>query len=189
MKLAQMDKVVIGSLKVKDCVIFQCKKCHTVLGDSLQCCGSNTTLNVLMCLRVTENVTLDPTILIGCGGPLSECLYKPLYCSFCRANVGVVPFSTTDMLSHLRGLYCLDKEMLHCYMLQSNSVVEASALNLEPQSLTQHIGELKRQIVVAHCRLMAATKMLDELIGEESGLGTSTLDLEHKSKLEKNCRI
>lgn len=28
------------------------------------------------------------------------------------------------------------------YQLQSNSVVEASSLNLEPQSLTQHIGEV-----------------------------------------------
>ncbi|XP_067847061.1 protein Mis18-beta [Heptranchias perlo] len=164
-----MDEVVAGALKVKDCVIFQCKMCHTVLGDSLQCCGTSSTLNVLMCLRVTENVELDPAILIGHEGPLSECLYRYLYCSFCRANVGFVPFSTRELLSCLRGLYCLDKGALHCYVLQSNSVVEASALSLEPQSLTQHLGELKRQIMVAHCRLMASVKKLDELVGEESG--------------------
>ncbi|XP_067894494.1 protein Mis18-beta isoform X2 [Heterodontus francisci] len=187
-----MDKVVVGSLKVKDCVIFQCKICHTVLGDSLQCCGTSSTLNLLKCLRVTENVEVNPTTLIGCEGPLSECLYKSLYCSFCKANVGVVPFSTTELLSHLRGLYCLDKGALHCYMLQSNSVVEAAALNLELQSLTQHLGELKRQIVVAHCRLMAAVTKLDELVGEESGLGTSILDLEHGRKPEKyypDCKV
>ncbi|XP_041070929.1 protein Mis18-beta [Carcharodon carcharias] len=174
-----MDKMVAGSLKAKNCVILQCKICHTVLGDSLQFCGNSSTLNLLMCLRVTENVELDPTTLIGCEGPLSECLYKSLYCSFCRANVGIVPLSTTELLSHLRGLYCLDKSALHCYKLQSNSEVEAAAVNLQPQSLTQHIGELKRQLVVAHCRLMAAVKKLDELAGEESGLGISILDLEH----------
>lgn len=184
-----MDKMVTGCLKVNDCVIFQCKKCHTVLGDSLQCCGSNATLNVLICLRVTENVELDPTILIECEGPLSECLYKCLYCRCCKTNVGIVPFSTTDVLACLRGLYCLDKEMLHCYQLQSNSVVEASSLNLEPQSLTQHIGELKRQIVVAHYRLITAMKVLEEIIGDKDGLGTSTLDLQHVSKPEKIRKV
>ncbi|XP_078089706.1 protein Mis18-beta [Mustelus asterias] len=180
-----MDEVVVGSLNVKDCVIMQCKICHTVLGDSLQFCGSSSTLNLLICLRVTENVELDPTTLIGCEGPLSECLYKSLYCSYCRANVGIVPFSTTDLLSHLRGLYCLDKQALDCYMLQSKSEVEATALNLYPQCLTQHIGELKRQLVVAHCRLMAAVKKLDELVGEESGLGISILELQHRCEPER----
>ncbi|XP_078263181.1 protein Mis18-beta [Rhinoraja longicauda] len=184
-----MDNMVIGGLKLNNCVIFHCKKCHTVLGDSLQCCGSNAMLNVLMCLRVTENVELDPTVLIECEGPLSECLYKCLYCTYCKANVGIVPFSTTDVLACLRGLYCLDKDMLHCYKLQSNSVVEASSLKLEPQSLTQHIGELKRQIVVAHCRLMTAMKTLEEIIGVESELGTSSLDLQHKSKPEKYLKV
>ncbi|XP_072131565.1 protein Mis18-beta [Mobula birostris] len=183
-----MDKEM-GFLKVKDCVIFQCKKCHTVLGDSLQCCGSNATLNMLMCLRVTENVHLDPTILVGYEGPLAECLYKSLYCSFCSVNVGVVPISTTDLYSHLRGLYCLDKEMLHCYMLQSDSFMEASALKLGPQSLTPYIGELKRQIVETHYRLMAAMKMLDEVVGEESGLGSSTFVLKHEDKPEMNCWV
>uniref|UniRef100_UPI00398E9851 protein Mis18-beta n=1 Tax=Pristiophorus japonicus TaxID=55135 RepID=UPI00398E9851 len=183
-----MDNVMFGSLKAKDCVIFQCKICHSVLGDSLQCCGTSSILNALMCLRVTENVELDSIILIQ--GPLSECLYKSLHCSFCRAKVGMVPCSTTESLSHLRGLYCLDKGALHCYMLQSKSAVEVSDLNLEPQSLTQHIGELKRQIVVAHCRLMAAVKKLDELVGEESGLGSSILNLERGHKPQTyHCKV
>ncbi|XP_020368325.1 protein Mis18-beta isoform X3 [Rhincodon typus] len=174
-----MDSVVIGSLKVKDCVIFQCKRCHTVLGDSLQSCGSSLPLNMLICLRVTENVDMDPVSFIGCEGPMSKCLYKSLYCSLCRAHVGIVPFSTTDALDHLRGLYCLDKCALHCYMLQSKSEVEPAALNLQPQCLTQHIGELKRQLVVAHYRLLAAMNKLDELVGEEGGLGTS-VTLRHR---------
>ncbi|XP_069771601.1 protein Mis18-beta [Narcine bancroftii] len=178
----EMDQVVSGSLKVKDCVIFQCKICHTVVGDSLQCCGSDMMLNVLMCLRLTEDVELDPTTLIGCEGPLSECLYKSLYCRFCRANVGFIPFSTKDLLSHLRGLYCLNKEMLHCYMLQSNSIVDASTLNLKPQHLTQQIGELKRQLVVAYYRLMAAMNTLEMLTGEESQLGISIINLEKSFK-------
>ncbi|XP_048455554.1 protein Mis18-beta isoform X2 [Rhincodon typus] len=133
-----MDSVVIGSLKVKDCVIFQCKRCHTVLGDSLQSCGSSLPLNMLICLRVTENVDMDPVSFIGCEGPMSK-----------------------------------------CYMLQSKSEVEPAALNLQPQCLTQHIGELKRQLVVAHYRLLAAMNKLDELVGEEGGLGTS-VTLRHR---------
>ncbi|XP_072425491.1 protein Mis18-beta isoform X1 [Chiloscyllium punctatum] len=172
-QVSVMDKVVLGSLKVKDCVIFQCKRCHTVLGDSLQTCGSSLSLNMLMCLRVTENVDMDPTSFIGCEGPMSKCLYKSLYCSFCRSHVGIVPFSTTDSLDYLRGLYCLDKHALHCYMLQSNSQVKPAALNFQPPCLIQHIGELKRQIVVAHYRLLAAMNKLNELVGEESGQDTS----------------
>ncbi|XP_043554262.1 protein Mis18-beta isoform X3 [Chiloscyllium plagiosum] len=100
-------------------------------------------------------------------------LYKSLYCSFCRSHVGIVPFSTTDSLDYLRGLYCLDKHALHCYMLQSNSQVKPAALNFQPPCLIQHIGELKRQIVVAHYRLLAAMNKLNELVGEESGQDTS----------------
>ncbi|GCB61519.1 protein Mis18-beta [Scyliorhinus torazame] len=174
-----MDEVVVGSLKVKECVIFQCNICHSVLGDSLQLCGSNSTLNLLICLRVTETVELDPTTLIGGQSLIPDCFYKSLYCSYCRANVGIVPSSTTDTYSQLRGLYCFDKGALDCYVLQSNSEVVATALNLGPQCLAQHIGELKRQLVVAHCRLMAAVKKLDELVGEESGLATSILESEH----------
>ncbi|XP_059846039.1 protein Mis18-beta [Hypanus sabinus] len=176
----------MGFLELDDCVIFQCKKCHTVLGDSLQCCGSNATLNVLMCLTVTEDVRLDPTTFVGYEGPLTECLYRSLYCSFCRVNVGFVPVSTTDLYTHLRGLYCLDKTMLHCYTLQSDSLIEASALKLEPQRLTPYIGELKAQIVETYYRLMAAMTMLDELVEEECGLRPNTSAFKHEYKPEMN---
>ncbi|XP_042194159.1 protein Mis18-beta [Callorhinchus milii] len=165
-----------GMLKLEHCVIFQCRNCNTVLADSVQYCGSNSSFNVLVFLDVSDQLALDPHILVGSVDPTCECLHRTLSCCKCEKAVGFVAVCTASSLAHLRGLYCLFKQSLHCYVLQSNSMVEVSDLNLECPSVTQMLGELKKEIVVAHCRLMAAVKKLDELAGEDSGLASNMLD-------------
>ncbi|MGH0122926.1 UNVERIFIED_CONTAM: hypothetical protein FKN15_018593 [Acipenser sinensis] len=52
---------------------FLCSHCNTVMGDSLNTCGDDKRLNVIICLKVTNDVVVEDELQFGLQGKVSGC--------------------------------------------------------------------------------------------------------------------
>ncbi|RXM97602.1 Protein Mis18-beta [Acipenser ruthenus] len=93
---------------------FLCSHCNTVMGDSLNTCGDDKRLNVIICLKVTDDVVVEDELQFGLQGKVSGCVYKPLQCGCCQSAVGMVLHSTARAFTSLRNLFLLHKENISC---------------------------------------------------------------------------
>ncbi|XP_041121262.1 uncharacterized protein LOC121323972 isoform X2 [Polyodon spathula] len=94
--------------------VFLCSQCNTVLGDSLNTCGDDKRLNVIICLKVTNDLVVEDELQFGLQGKVSGCVYKPLRCECCQSVVGMVLHSTARAFTSLRNLFLLHKENISC---------------------------------------------------------------------------
>ncbi|XP_038597011.1 protein Mis18-beta [Tachyglossus aculeatus] len=151
-------------LRPKDCVVFQCRGCHSVLGDSLHLCGEEAALlHVLVCSRVTDEVVLEESLLVGIEGVLTGSTYHPLFCRSCKLGLGFHLYSSSASLASWRGLFCLAKDKIVCYLLETRCMVEASEMTFPTVDISANIEKLRGEIVVMHGRLEALTERLGEL--------------------------
>ncbi|XP_067414060.1 protein Mis18-beta isoform X2 [Emydura macquarii macquarii] len=151
-------------LRLEECALFHCRDCRAVLGDSLHLCAQEERcLRVLVCFKVTNDVVLEDSLMVGIEGALLGCAYYALYCRSCGLMVGFSLYSTFTALAHLRGLFCLFKDSILCYLLKTKAIIAASEMNFPALSLKEHLGKLKEQLVVVHVRLELLIKRLEEL--------------------------
>ncbi|MEE6491949.1 hypothetical protein FKM82_016436 [Ascaphus truei] len=130
-------------LRPEGCLVFMCQDCHTVLGDSLGVCGEDERLGVVACLRVTEDVAVVESMLYAVNGVLKGCAYHPLHCRSCGITVGFNLYTAHKMYAALRGLFCLFKENVSCYLLKSKTVVPAHRLSFDLPSLQGRVEQVK----------------------------------------------
>ncbi|NXQ43429.1 MS18B protein, partial [Catharus fuscescens] len=122
----------------EECAVFHCRGCWTVLGDSLQLCGQEPPgLSVLICFKVTNDVTREDSLLVGLEGALLGCAYYLLSCRSCGLAVGFVLESSVSDLAYLRDLFCFFKDSIICYLLKNQRIVEASKVNFPPVTLKE----------------------------------------------------
>ncbi|NXK48758.1 MS18B protein, partial [Chauna torquata] len=122
----------------EDCAVFQCRGCRAVLGDSLHLCAQEERrLGLLACLKVTDDVAWEDSLMIGLEGALLGCAYNALSCRSCGLIVGFTLYSTFSDLAHLRGLFCFFKDNILCYLLKNKMIIEASKVNFPALTLKE----------------------------------------------------
>ncbi|XP_051833076.1 protein Mis18-beta [Antechinus flavipes] len=146
---------------LENMVVFQCLGCFAVLGDSVHLCREETRLlSILVFSRLTNNVILDKSLLVGIEGGLLGSTYNPLFCHSCGLSIGFRLYSTYATLSDLKGLFCLFKDSIVCYLLKTKSVVNASEMEFPTKHLSEQISKLKEKIMMMDSHL---TKIIREL--------------------------
>ncbi|XP_025921588.1 protein Mis18-beta [Apteryx rowi] len=144
--------------------VFQCRGCRAVLGDSLHLCAQEERrLGLLACLRVTNDVAWEESLMIGLEGALLGCTFNALSCRSCGLIVGFILYSTFSDLAYLRGFFCFFKDSILCYLLKTKMIIEASKVNFPALSLKEELGKLKEKLVMVHMRLELLMKKLEEL--------------------------
>ncbi|NWW76212.1 MS18B protein, partial [Climacteris rufus] len=120
----------------EECAVFHCRGCWTVLGDSLQLCAQEPPgLSLLVCFKVTSDVTWEDSLFVGLEGALLGCAYYLLSCQSCGLAVGFIPYSAGSDLAHLRGCFCLFKDSIICYLLKNQTIIEASKVDFPAVTL------------------------------------------------------
>ncbi|XP_030071156.1 protein Mis18-beta [Microcaecilia unicolor] len=161
---SNFDSMFCRGVRLDELVVFQCRHCNAVLGDSLPLCRSGERLGAIVCIRVTDEVVCEDSLMIDYEGPLNGCSYHVLYCRSCTMKVGFSLFSAFASVAHLRELFCFLKQNISCYVLKTKTTVPASDLNFDFSSLQEDIDMLKGRLVKAHHSLELLTNRLEELI-------------------------
>ncbi|KAM9289885.1 LOW QUALITY PROTEIN: protein Mis18-beta [Cariama cristata] len=147
-----------------DCAVFQCRGCWAVLGDSLHLCAQeDRQLGLLVCFKVTNDVTWEDSLMIGLEGALLGCAYNALSCRSCGLVVGFIIYSASSDLAYLRGFFCFFKDSILCYLLKKQMIIEASKVNFPAVTLKEQLQELKEKLVEVHIRIEVLMKKLEEL--------------------------
>ncbi|NXE93108.1 MS18B protein, partial [Menura novaehollandiae] len=122
----------------KECAVFHCRGCWTVLGDSLQLCAQEPPgLGLLVCFKVTSDVTWEDSLLVGLEGALLGCAYNLLSCRSCGLAVGFILYSAASDLAYLRGLFSFFRSSILCYLLESQKIIEASKVDFPAVTLKE----------------------------------------------------
>ncbi|XP_064368696.1 protein Mis18-beta isoform X2 [Dromaius novaehollandiae] len=128
-------------LRPEEWAVFQCRGCRAVLGDSLHLCAQEERrLGLLACLKVTNDVVWEESLMIGLEGALLGC-----------------------DLAYLRGFFCFFKDSILCYLLKNKMIIEASKVKFPALSLKEELGKLKEKLVTVHMRLELLMKKMEEL--------------------------
>uniref|UniRef100_A0A6J0TQN5 Protein Mis18-beta isoform X2 n=1 Tax=Pogona vitticeps TaxID=103695 RepID=A0A6J0TQN5_9SAUR len=152
----------LRGLRLEDCAVYQCRRCRAVLGDSLHLCAQEGTLRLLVCFKVTDDVVVEDNLMVCVEGDLIGCTYNMLNCRSCGTGVGFKLYCSKS-LAYLRGLFCLFKDSIICYLLKTKTTVEASKVICPPVSLKDHVQQLKENLVLLHKRIELLIKKLEDL--------------------------
>ncbi|KAM8921379.1 protein Mis18-beta [Pelodytes ibericus] len=123
-------------------IVFMCKSCNAVLGDSMSLCGTHKSLSIIACLRATDQVVVEKGLRVSVDGDLNGCAYYPLHCRACSTRIGFNLYSTSKAFSSLRGLFCLQKEDVTCYVLNARNLIPGLQLNIKQPSLGKKLEEV-----------------------------------------------
>ncbi|KAJ6650306.1 hypothetical protein lerEdw1_013409 [Lerista edwardsae] len=149
-------------LRLEDCALYQCRRCRAVLGDSLHLCAQEEKRGLLVCFKVTHDVAMDDNLMVCVEGELIGCTYNMLYCRSCKVEIGFRLYCSKS-LAYLRGFFCLFKDSIICYLLQTKSTIEASKMIFPIVSLKEHVQKLKENLIQVHMRIELLIKKLEEL--------------------------
>ncbi|XP_026522980.1 protein Mis18-beta-like [Notechis scutatus] len=150
----------IWGLRLEDGVVYQCRRCRVVLGDSLHLCAQEEKLRLFVCFKVTKDVVED-NLMVCVERDLIGCTYNTLCCQSCELDIGFILYSSKS-LAYLPGLFCLFKNNITCYLLQTTATVEASKVTCPVVSLKEHVEKLKENLVQVHVRMELLIKKLEE---------------------------
>ncbi|XP_041131403.1 protein Mis18-beta-like [Polyodon spathula] len=166
--ISQNTYEVPNDLQTASHSVFLCSHCNTVLGDSVNTCGDDKRLNVIICLKVTNDVVVEDELQFGLQGKVSGCVYKPLRCECCQSVVGMVLHSTARAFTSLRNLFLLHKENISCYILQSRNMVPATEMSFELKTSQMAIKELKQELVDLNNRLELVEQRLSHGLTQDA---------------------
>jgi hypothetical protein len=99
-------------------VVFQCKRCRSILGDSLALVGVNPVLQVVVLAR-TRGVRLSDKLEMSRDAADDASTFHAAYCESCGSHVGRVFRTTPATLDPLRDMYSLDRSALQSYQIGS----------------------------------------------------------------------
>ncbi|MEE6491952.1 hypothetical protein FKM82_016436 [Ascaphus truei] len=102
-------------------------------------------------------------MLYAVNGVLKGCAYHPLHCRSCGITVGFNLYTAHKMYAALRGLFCLFKENVSCYLLKSKTVVPAHRLSFDLPSLQGRVEQLQARLVEMHARVEFLSLKLGQL--------------------------
>ncbi|XP_061854333.1 protein Mis18-beta [Colius striatus] len=148
----------------EECAMFQCRGCRTVLGDSLHLCAQEQQcLGLLVCFKVTNDVSCEDSLMFGLEGALLGCAYHALSCRSCGLIVGFILYSSSSKLAYLRGLFSFFKDSILCYLLKNQKTIEASKVNFPAVSLKEEMCQLKKRLLQVNVHIEVLMKKVEEL--------------------------
>uniref|UniRef100_A0A670XUQ9 Mis18 domain-containing protein n=1 Tax=Pseudonaja textilis TaxID=8673 RepID=A0A670XUQ9_PSETE len=112
-------------LRLEVGVVYECRRCRVVLGDSLHMCVQEEKLWLFVCFKVTKDVVVEDNLMVCVERDLIGCTYNTLCCQSCELDIGFILYSSKS-LAYLPGLFCLFKNNITCYLLQIIATIEAS---------------------------------------------------------------
>ncbi|KAI0562575.1 hypothetical protein FGB62_58g121 [Gracilaria domingensis] len=126
-------------------IVFQCVKCHTVVGDTRAPHVVDLEHNILS-LRAASNVRTDDKLHVCQSGFAAGCTFRRILCDNCGALVGRMYASTIAALDQYRSLYTLEYDCLDSYRLGSGKTPQGETIEgpSAPQSKPQRAGEEPR---------------------------------------------
>lgn len=141
-------------------LVFQCRSCHIIVGDSLSIESTNDRLNALTLTRVTSvSRSEDITTSTAPAAVDRGSTYQVLQCVQCTATVGKVYVTTIPELDPLRGRYTLDTEAICSYELGGGSAGDDSIPPNLPvpveTELRNELHKVQGVILSLHERLLA----------------------------------
>ncbi|XP_056616606.1 protein Mis18-beta [Triplophysa dalaica] len=143
--------------------VLQCMTCNTVLGDSLGICGEVQSLQLIVCLKVSDDVSVSKPLEMSLDGHLAYSTYHLLRCAGCKSSVGLALHSTPEHLSALRNLFLLRKELINCYILTNGKYFQASKMCFKHRLLDKNIKELKQDLEAQLKQVKILEGMMDKL--------------------------
>lgn len=146
-----------------NCSVLQCMTCNTVLGDSLGICGEVQSLQLIVCLKVSEDVRVSKQMEMSLVGHLAFSTYHVIRCGGCQSSVGLVLHSAPQHLSAFRNLFLLRKELINCYMLRNSKYVKASKMCFKHRLMDKSIKELKQDLEAQLKQVKILEGMMDKL--------------------------
>ncbi|XP_060119307.1 protein Mis18-beta isoform X1 [Heteronotia binoei] len=177
------------SHRLEECMMFQCQRCRTVLGDSLSLCAQEE--NLIACFKVTNDVIVEDSVMVCIEGDFMGCTYNTLNCRSCKLDIGITLLCSAS-LAYLRGIFCLFKDCVVCYMLKTKTTVKASKITFPTVSLKERVQKLKENLVLVHTHIQAQHKKLEERSQQKIAakkhcykLRPYTLASGHQKKLNK----
>ncbi|XP_071238885.1 protein Mis18-beta isoform X1 [Salvelinus alpinus] len=153
---------------VENPVTFHCGQCNTVWADSRGICGEATSINSLICLEVTPDVTINSGREWSPDGLFSACVYNTLQCAGCLCLMGVILYSTPQHLSALRNLFLLKKDKMYCYIFSTGQTVKASTLNFNVTPVGERVSELRQLIQETESHLSDVSAVMDDTRANEA---------------------
>lgn len=162
-QLKAMKDTEIRRVDYMNCSVLQCMSCNVVLGDSLGICGEVQSLQVIVCLKVSEDVRVSKKMEMSLDGQLAFSTYQALQCAGCQGIVGLILHSTPVHLSDLRNLFLLRKELINCYMLRNSKCVKASKMCFDHRPMHINMKELKQDLEAQLKHIKILEEMMDKL--------------------------
>jgi Yippee zinc-binding/DNA-binding /Mis18, centromere assembly len=101
---------------IKNPLVFSCKKCKTILGDSYSMVISNADVNVVA-LSSASNITRSAEVFTSKFGADVGSTYYSFMCTSCHFTVGRYYLTTSSDLDNLRGRFSFMVDEISSYEL------------------------------------------------------------------------
>ena len=108
-----------SSADVSGPVVFQCKGCRTIVGDSLAFVTADAGTKTLT-LSAASRISRSADVLSSPSSDFAGCSFHTLHCDHCQAQIGRVFISTSRRHDALRDAFTLDTEAIISHALGSS---------------------------------------------------------------------
>jgi Yippee zinc-binding/DNA-binding /Mis18, centromere assembly len=143
-------------------VVFQCKRCRSILGDSLGLVAVNAELEVVVLGR-TKGVTVGSELEVSRGGIEASSTFHAAFCASCGARVGRVFRTTPSTLDAMRDMFSLDRSALQSYQIGSGAPDDA-ALRSPASSATSTVASVEESASASSTDVRVAA--LEQAVGD-----------------------
>ncbi|OQR88230.1 hypothetical protein ACHHYP_07043 [Achlya hypogyna] len=155
-------------------VVFQCKTCRSIIGDSMSFVQSNVDTRTVT-LAFVLHTHKSKTALTANSGFDKGNTYHEILCSQCQSILGKSYIATTPALDELRNLHTLDTDALSSYQVGTqigvgdwtldgaNKVLEYEKNVQMIEQLHGDMGKVQNLLLVIDERLCDTERQLDTL--------------------------
>jgi hypothetical protein len=181
-------ELVVQPREQRNQLVFQCKGCREVVGDSNSFVIANRELDYIVLQAVTDSVKINPDMGISDPNDLDRgSIFLKLLCSRCSSYIGKRYQSTTGVPAEYKDRYCLFRAMLQSYELGNVQTNNTEVLDSLPtcHSLQQE-NIMVQRILLVHKESFAAQaeriKQLEQQMAELHQLFNETKKEQHEQK-------
>ncbi|KAK8814281.1 hypothetical protein WA158_008143 [Blastocystis sp. Blastoise] len=112
-------------------IVFQCKKCHVILGDSFSLTCTDQQLNMIT-LKSVIHVTISEELQTSASGPDRGSTFNSLQCESCKSVIGKMYLTTSRQLDQHRDLFSFSIDTVDAYVLGSAPITTRDDVPLKP---------------------------------------------------------